>query len=160
MNIYYFSEEIGFRLRQKRKISAWLQRVIEQEGYTLDHLNFIFCADNHLHAKNITFLGHDTLTDVITFNYSTGAKTILGDVYISIERVSENAKTYNRKMEEELYTVMVHGLLHLLAYNDQKTDDQLIMREKETFYLNQLGPLLALKERALCTMEEWITYDA
>ena len=145
MNIYYFSEEINFRLRQKRKLSVWLQRVIQQEGYTLDHLNFIFCADHYLHAKNITYLSHDTLTDVITFNYSTDAKTILGDVYISIERVSENAKAYNRKMVEELYMVMVHGLLHLLAYNDQKPEDQLIMREKENFYLNQLEAILALK---------------
>lgn len=139
MNIYYFSEEINFRLKQKRKISAWLQDVISQEGYTLNHLNFIFCTDNYLHAKNVTYLGHDTLTDVITFNYATDAKTILGDVYISIERIRENAKAYNRKMEEELYTVMVHGLLHLLAYNDKKRKDQLIMREKETFYLNQFA---------------------
>ena len=136
MNIYYFSEEINFRLRQKRKISAWLQGVIEQEGYKLQHLNFIFCTDSYLHTQNITFLGHDTLTDVITFNYSTEAKTILGDIYISVERVRENAKAYNKKME--LYTVMVHGLLHLLAYNDQNSEEILIMREKEYFYLKQL----------------------
>lgn len=145
MNIYYFLEEISFNLKQKRNISAWLQSVIQQEGYTLEHLNFIFCSDNYLHGKNITYLGHDTLTDVITFNYSTNPKTILGDVYISIERVRENAKIYNRKMVEELHMVMVHGLLHLLAYSDHKPEAQSIMKAKETFYLNQLGPTLALK---------------
>ncbi|WP_243575138.1 rRNA maturation RNase YbeY [Candidatus Cardinium sp. cByotN1] len=145
MNIYYFSEEISFQLKEKRKISAWLQRVIAQEGYTLDHLNFIFCTDNYLHGQNITYLGHDTLTDVITFNYTQHTETILGDVYISIERVRENAQTYNRKMVEELYMVMVHGLLHLLSYDDQKPEDQLIMREKEQFYLDQLRPILGLK---------------
>ncbi|WP_419241341.1 rRNA maturation RNase YbeY [Cardinium endosymbiont of Nabis limbatus] len=142
MNIYYFSEEISFRLKQKRKISTWLQRVIWQERYTLNQLNFIFCSDHYLHGKNITYLGHDTLTDVITFNYATDAQTIFGDVYISIERVAENAKTYHQKMVEELYTVMVHGLLHLLDYKDKKAEDQLIMREKESFYLNQLRPIL------------------
>lgn len=138
MNIYYFSEEISFSLKQKRKISAWLQMVIQQEGYTLVHLNFIFCADSYLYTKNITYLGHDTLTDVITFNYATRAQTVFGDVYISIERVRENAKTYRGKMVEELYMVMVHGLLHLLSYNDQKIEEQLIMKEKEKFYLKQL----------------------
>ncbi|MGI2298666.1 rRNA maturation RNase YbeY [Candidatus Cardinium hertigii] len=145
MNIYYFSEEISFRLRRKRKISAWLERVIHQEGYTLIQLNFIFCPDTYLHAKNITYLSHDTLTDVITFNYATDAKTILGDVYISIERVRENAKTYKRQIAAELYMVMVHGLLHLLSYNDQNPEEELIIREKETFYLTQLCPNLALQ---------------
>lgn len=133
MNIYYFSEEISFRLRQKRKISAWLQMVIQQEGYTLIQLNFIFCPDSYLHAKNITYLGHDTLTDVITFNYATDAKTVFGDVYISIERVRENAKMYKRQMAAELYMVMVHGLLHLLSYNDQKPEEKLIIRVKRIF---------------------------
>mgnify|MGYP001007901042 CR=1 FL=1 len=145
MNIYYFSEEISFILKQKKKISAWLQMVIQQEGYTLIQLNFIFCSDSYLHAKNITYLGHDTLTDVITFNYATDPKTIFGDVYISIERVRENAKTYKRQMAAELYMVMVHGLLHLLSYNDQKKEEQLIIRKKETFYLMQLWPNLPLK---------------
>ncbi|AXI23874.1 Putative rRNA maturation factor [Cardinium endosymbiont of Sogatella furcifera] len=142
MNIYYFSEKINFRLKQKRKISTWLQKVIQQEGYTLEQLNFIFCTDHYLHAKNLTYLGHDTLTDVITFPYATKPTTIWGDIYISIERVRENAKIYNRKMIEELYTVIVHGLLHLLAYNDHKPEERLIMREKECFYLNQLKEII------------------
>lgn len=139
MNIYYFSEKISFRLRQKKKISTWLQMVLKEEGYTLLQLNFIFCSDSYLHAQNITYLGHDTLTDVITFSYATEAKTILGDVYISLERVKENAKAYKRNMLEELYMVMVHGLLHLLSYNDQTAEEQLVMRKKEDFYLKRLG---------------------
>lgn len=138
MSIYYFSEDIGFSLRQKRKISTWLQYVIEQEKHTLDHINFIFCSDVYLHAKNKEYLGHDTLTDVITFDYTTVPKTILGDIYISVERVRENAKYYKRKAQEELYTVMVHGVLHLLAYGDQTVEEKVIMREKESLYLNNL----------------------
>ncbi|WP_339044506.1 rRNA maturation RNase YbeY [Cardinium endosymbiont of Tipula unca] len=138
MRIYYFSEDIAFYLRKKRKISTWLQSVIEQERYTLDHINFIFCSDVYLHAKNKEYLGHDTLTDVITFDYSTIPKTVLGDIYISIERVRENAKYYNRKAQEELCTVMVHGVLHLLAYGDQTAEEEIIMREKEAFYLKNL----------------------
>lgn len=138
MSIYYFSEDIGFSLRQKRKISAWLQSVIEQERYTSDHINFIFCSDVYLHTKNKEYLGHDTLTDVITFDYTTVPKTILGDIYISIERVRDNAKYYKRKAQEELYTVMVHGVLHLLAYGDQTVEEKVIMREKESLYLNNL----------------------
>ncbi|TDG95624.1 rRNA maturation RNase YbeY [Cardinium endosymbiont of Culicoides punctatus] len=142
MHIYYFSENIGFSLKNKGEISIWLQSVIEQEQYALDHLNFIFCSDNYLHAKNKEYLGHDTLTDVITFDYTTTPKTVLGDIYISIDRVRDNAQYYKKKVKEELYTVMVHGVLHLLAYDDQTEEDKLIIREKESFYINQL--LLAL----------------
>lgn len=142
MHIYYFSEDIGFSLKNKGEISIWLQSVIEQEQYALDHLNFIFCSDNYLHAKNKEYLGHDTLTDVITFDYTTTPKTVLGDIYISIDRVRDNAQYYKKKVKEELYTVMVHGVLHLLAYDDQTEEDKLIIREKESFYINQL--LLAL----------------
>lgn len=142
MSIYYFSEEISFKLRQKRKITTWLQAVIQQEYYILDHLNFIFCCDLYLHAKNKAYLGHDTLTDVITFDYATSAKTVLGDVYISMDRVRENAKRYKRKVLEELYTVMVHGLLHLLTYGDQTAEEKMVMREKESFFLNQLWSVL------------------
>ncbi|ROT47258.1 rRNA maturation RNase YbeY [Candidatus Cardinium hertigii] len=143
MDIDYFLEETYFRLKHKNKISVWLQIVIQKEGYTLDHLNFIFCSDPYLYTKNKAYLGHNTLTDVITFDFSTNAKTILGDIYISIDRVRENSKYYKRKIEEELYTVMVHGLLHLLSYDDQTMQEKIIMREKENFYLNQLLPILS-----------------
>ncbi len=118
--------------------------MIQQEGYKLHNLNFIFCTDGYLHSKNTTYLGHDTLTDVITFDYATMPQTILGDVYISIQRVRHNAKEYERKVEEELHMVMVHGLLHLLSYNDQEIEEKLIMRKKEKFYLDQLAAMLTL----------------
>lgn len=140
MSIYYFSEKIKFNLRKKKEISTWLQRVIYQEGYKLHHINFIFCSDQFLYKKNKTYLNHDTLTDVITFNYAAQSKTIWGDIYISINRVRENAKSYKRKFLEELYTVMVHGTLHLLFYGDHTEEDKKIMQEKEFFYLSQLLP--------------------
>jgi rRNA maturation RNase YbeY len=143
MNICYFLEEIIFKLKQKRKVSVWLQTVIQQEGYLLEHLNFIFCSDHYLHAKNKTYLGHDTLTDVITFDHASVEKTILGDIYISIDRVRENAKVYKQKTQEELYTVMVHGLLHLLAYGDTTIEEEIVMREKELFYIKQLLPIVS-----------------
>ncbi len=136
--IYYFSEETQFVLRQKRKITAWLQSVIQQEAHQLDGLTFVFCSDGYLHAKNKTYLNHDTLTDILTFDYATKAKTILGDIYISIERVRDNAKQYQTKPQEELYMVMVHGLLHLLGYDDHTAADTRIMREKERWYVAQL----------------------
>lgn len=138
MNIYYFSEEINFKLKQKKKISIWLQRIIQAEGYQLEQLNFIFCTDGYLHAYNKAYLSHDTLTDVITFDYATNLNTVLGDVYISIERVCENAKCYQNKISVELHRVMVHGLLHLLSYNDQHIEEKMVMKTKEDFYLKKL----------------------
>ena len=138
MKIYYFLEDVDLVIKHKRKISNWLQAVIQQEGYRLAHLNFVFCSDPYLHQHNKAYLGHDTLTDVITFDYATSASSILGDIYISIERVKENAKVYQQSFLAELYTVMVHGLLHLLGYDDHTPEDKSVMREKELFYLRQL----------------------
>lgn len=143
MNICSFSEEVEFKLKNKRKIFCWLLRVIQQEHYRLVQLNFIFCSDSYLYIKNRDYLGHDTLTDVLTFDYSTREKNILGDIYISIERVKENAQRYNHGMAQELHLVMVHGLLHLLGYNDQTVQERRIMQEKETFYCKQLVEIFA-----------------
>ncbi|MBX9890100.1 MAG: rRNA maturation RNase YbeY [Amoebophilaceae bacterium] len=147
MKIYYFLEDIDLTIKQKKKISTWLQTVIQQEGYRLAHLNFVFCSDQYLHQHNKAYLGHDTLTDVITFDYATSASYIFGDIYISVERVKENAKIYEQPFLEELYTVMVHGLLHLLGYDDHATADKLLMREKELFYLKQLLPTLQMRDK-------------
>lgn len=135
--ICYFSEETKFVLRHKRKVTAWLHRVVQDEGHRLDRLVFVFCSDACLLVKNRTYLNHDTLTDVLSFDYATQPKTILGEIYISIERVRDNAKYYQTPPQVELHTVMVHGLLHLLGYGDATEAERGVMREKERWYVSQ-----------------------
>ncbi len=134
-NIYYFTEDILFELLDKEDTAIWIQQVITQEGAQLVHLNFIFCSDTYLHAQNVQYLQHDTLTDVITFSYSEDQHQIEGEVYISIDRVQDNAATYGVEFWQELYRVMIHGVLHLLGYGDKTAEQQAQMREKEDFYL-------------------------
>ena len=133
--IHYFTEAISFSLAHPNQTTAWIQEAIEQEGYALGHLNFIFCSDGFLHAKNLQYLQHDTLTDVIAFNYTEKNQALEGDIYISIERVQENAATYQHDFMEELYTVMIHGVLHLLGYQDQTPSEKAQMQEKEKWYV-------------------------
>lgn len=134
-NIYYFVEDIQFELPDPKLTTKWIQNVIRQEDYQLVNLNFIFCSDQYLHEKNLRYLQHDTLTDVITFSYAENQKTIEGEIYISVERITENATTYQVSFWQELYTVMVHGVLHLLGYNDETISEQEAMREKERAYM-------------------------
>jgi len=118
------------------KISLWLNNVIKEEGKQTGELVYVFCKDNYLLEKNIQFLNHNTLTDVITFDYCEG-QIINGDILISTERVNENSKTYKVNYLTELHRVMVHGLLHLLGYKDKNEKDTKTMREKENYYLNK-----------------------
>jgi rRNA maturation RNase YbeY len=134
-NIHYFVEDSQFKLPDLKLTTKWIQNVIQQEKYRLINLNFIFCSDQYLHEKNLTYLQHDTLTDVITFNYADRQEAIEGEIYISIERITENAATYQVSFWQELYTVMVHGVLHLLGYNDETVAEQQAMREKEKVYM-------------------------
>lgn len=135
--ICFFAEEVNFVLPTPDTIAAWIQTIIEQEGYTLTQLNFIFCSDRYLHTKNLQYLQHDTLTDVLTFDYADTPGTIEGDIYISIDRVSANAQTWQQSFMQELQTVMVHGVLHLLGYEDQTPATKALMRQKETEYVTQ-----------------------
>ena len=118
------------------KISLSLNNIIEEEGWKIGELIYIFCKDDYLLEKNIQFLNHNTLTDVITFDYCKD-KIVTGDILISTERVSENSIIYNVNYLTELHRVMVHGLLHLLGYNDKNKKDTKTMREKENYYLNK-----------------------
>ena len=113
----------------------WIKKIISAEKKVLGKIVFVFCNDAYLLKKNIQFLNHNTLTDVITFDYCNGKK-ISGDILISIERIKENSKIYNVTFLNELDRVMVHGLLHLLGYNDKTVDEKKIMRSKENFYLS------------------------
>ena len=115
-------------------ISNWLKDVTTKEGKEIGELVYVFCNDDYLIEKNIQFLKHDTLTDVITFDYCNEG-IISGDILISTERVKENALKYEVDFLTELHRVMVHGLLHLLGYKDKSESDTALMREKENYYL-------------------------
>ena len=123
-------------LNNEGAISLWLNNVIEEEGMQIGEVVYIFCKDDYLLEKNIQFLNCNTFTDVITFDYRKG-KIISGDILISTERVAENSKIYKVNYLTELHRVMVHGLLHLLDYNDKNENDTKTMREKENYYLNK-----------------------
>ena len=136
-----FNSETGFTLEKQDTINKWISNVILFESFKEGDINYVFCDDEYLHKLNMEFLSHDTLTDIISFDYSVG-KIINGDVFISIERVEENAKIFNNRFLNELYRVLVHGVLHYCGYKDKTEADKKTMRSKEDFYLLQL-PLVS-----------------
>ena len=119
-----------FKLANEQKYSDWLKDIVDNHNFILGELQYIFVDDEYLLTINQQFLNHDTYTDIITFEYSIG-NTISGDVFISIERVKENADQYNHVFKDELLRVMAHGALHLLGYKDKEKDDVVVMRQKE-----------------------------
>jgi len=133
-SILFHQEDILFRLKNIKKIKSWIEKTIIQEKGILGDLNFIFCTDNYLHKINLEYLHHDTFTDIITFDYTQG-KRISGDIFISIERVRENAKKFNQTIDNELNRVLIHGVLHLMGYKDKTPKEKETMRAKEDFYL-------------------------
>ena len=140
--VRFFFENVTDCLKSKRLIRQWIQQVVEQEGGQGEEVCFIFCQDDFLLSLNQNYLQHDTLTDVITFDYtekSGSLKLIKGEIYISMNRVRENARLFQVSFQQELRRVMVHGVLHLLGYGDAKPRQKLTMKAKEDFYLS-LGP--------------------
>lgn len=135
MAINLFIEDIELKIKNKLGLKRWLKYTIENEGFKLVELNYIFCSDEYLHAMNVNYLKHDTLTDIITFDNSEFEKEIVGDIFISIDRVKDNSLTFKTSFEDELHRVMVHGALHLLGYKDKKKEEKEKMREKENVYL-------------------------
>ena len=133
--INFFTEDLTYNLKGKIAIKKWLQETIVAEGYQLAELNFIFCSDEYLLRVNQDFLQHDYYTDVITFDNSEELKTILGDIFISIDRVKDNANQNNATTHDELCRIMVHGLLHLLGYKDKTQKAKKEMTAKEDYYL-------------------------
>lgn len=132
-----FNYENDFTLPNEKKISDWIELVVATEKCELTEINYIFCDDEYLHKLNVEFLDHDTLTDVIGFDYSIG-KNLHGDIYISTERVLDNAKDLGLTFQEELHRVMVHGILHFCGYKDKTDTDALIMTGKENDHLSSL----------------------
>ena len=132
--IRYFQEDIRFELKQKMQNNRWLKMVAGSEMRRLGTVNIIFCSDNYILDVNMRYLQHDYFTDIITFDYCE--KDILsGDLFISIDSVRENALYYGTEFADELNRVMVHGLLHLIGYDDHTEEETAVMRQKENYYL-------------------------
>src|SRR5262245_49786005 len=133
--INFFQEGIRFKLSHPRKTSRWIKSVVQLEKHEAGGVNFIFCSDPYLRKINVEYLAHNTFTDVVTFDYSEDSQ-IQGDIFISIDRVRENAQKFEVELEEELHRVMVHGVLHLLGYTDKSKAAKALMRKKEDAYLS------------------------
>ena len=125
-----FNYETDFNLDNEEAIAAWLGNVITSENKKEGEINYIFCDDEYLHKINVEYLDHDTLTDIISFDYSMGNE-LHGDIFVSIERVKDNAADFNVSFEEELKRVLVHGILHYCGYKDKGEAEELLMRSKE-----------------------------
>jgi probable rRNA maturation factor len=135
--IDFISELVNFKMKAIRKKKTWLKKLVVAEGYRLVGITYVFMNDEQLIKINQEFLKHDTYTDIITFDTSDTENDIESDIYISIERVKENASTYGVDFEQELIRVMAHGVLHLCGYKDKSKADIAIMRAKEAFYIQQ-----------------------
>ena len=133
--ISYYYEDTKFVFKGRQRNNRWLRLVAESEIRRMGDLSIVFCSDNYILDMNIKYLQHDYFTDIITFDYCEGEK-ISGDLFISVDSVRENALLYGATFEEELNRVMVHGVLHLIGYDDHTKAEQKTMREKENYYLS------------------------
>ncbi|MFZ2900483.1 MAG: rRNA maturation RNase YbeY [Saprospiraceae bacterium] len=128
--IHFFAEDVDFEPEHPEAVMTWLQEVIIRESCRLHGISYIFCSDEYLYRLNVDFLQHDTYTDIITFPYSA-PPVVEGDIYISIDRVKENAGSFGTDFGTELHRVMVHGVLHLCGYGDESDEEEMNMRQKE-----------------------------
>ncbi len=131
MAIHFFSEEIRFTLKEKLNRKRWLKKIATNAGFKIKELNYVFCSDEYLYQMNRDYLKHDTYTDIITFDNSEKKNDIEGDIFVSIDRVRENAETHTQEVETEMNRVLAHGLLHLMGYNDKTKEEAALMRLKE-----------------------------
>ncbi len=138
-NIHFFSADKAIPIKNRSATKRLLKKIFVLEEFQLNKISFIFCSDKYLLKINSQILKHNYYTDVITFALSLTGYPIVGEVYISIERIKENAKTYHTLYQNELLRVMIHGVLHLCGYTDKKRIEQDIMRKKEDLYLNLIS---------------------
>lgn len=125
-----FNYETDFELENEEAFENWIIDIVDSEASAVGEINYVFCDDEYLHKINVEYLNHDTLTDIISFDYTVG-NLIQGDIFISIERVKDNAADFKVDFEEELKRVMAHGVLHYCGYKDKSDDDAVLMRQKE-----------------------------
>ncbi|ARV15747.1 rRNA maturation RNase YbeY [Polaribacter sp. SA4-12] len=131
-----FNYETSFELQGENLLEYWIDTVVSEEGFSIGEINYIFCDDEYLHKLNVEFLQHDTLTDVISFDNTLG-KLISGDIYISVERVEDNAKDFEVSFLDELHRVMIHGVLHYMGYKDKSEEEKIKMRNAENKALSE-----------------------
>jgi probable rRNA maturation factor len=137
--IVFHSEDIEFELPEEERIAQWIEAVAESEGKAVSVINFIFCSDEYLYQMNMEYLQHDTYTDVITFPYAEAEDDYIeGDIFISVERTADNASKFGVSPLHELHRVIIHGVLHLIGYDDKTAEKKIIMTEKEDEYLTKL----------------------
>lgn len=138
MSIHYFSEDVDFHIGSEEKFTSWIQAIVQDHDYQLKEINYIFCSDDYLLNINKEHLNHDYYTDIITFDNSEEANTVESDIFISIDRVQENATNEGVDVFTELHRVMIHGVLHLLGFGDKTSSEKKVMREKEDACLSLL----------------------
>ena len=136
MSIHFNFEEVDEFSLQRRNIKNWIKNAVVNENKNVGEIQYIFCSDAYLLNINKKFLNHDYFTDIVTFDYDE-KNIISGDIYISIDRIKENADLYNVEFSNELLRVIIHGILHLIGYNDKSDSEQKIMTEKENYYLSK-----------------------
>tara|TARA_B100000795_G_scaffold66338_1_gene45410 strand:+ start:10839 stop:11252 length:414 start_codon:yes stop_codon:yes gene_type:complete len=129
-----FNYETLFQLKDENLLENWIEKVVLEKGFEIGEINYIFCDDMYLHKLNVEFLQHDTLTDIISFDNSLG-KLISGDIFISVERVNENANDFKVSAEEEMHRVMIHGVLHYMGLKDKTEAEKIEMRNAENLAL-------------------------
>jgi probable rRNA maturation factor len=133
--IQFTNQEITFKLKNKLRIKEWVRSILSDERKKIGDISYVFCSDDYLLQMNMKYLKHQTLTDIITFEYNQDEK-VSGDIFISLDRVKENSRRFSKSFYEELGRVMAHGILHLAGYKDKTEVDKIIMTEKENKYLN------------------------
>ena len=131
MAVHFFSEDVPFELPEKLRRKRWLKKLADTSGFRIKELNYIFCSDEYLYQMNVDYLNHDTYTDIITFDNSEKTGELEGDIFVSVDRVRENAITLKVEEGTELTRVLAHGLLHLIGYKDKSKEEASLMRSKE-----------------------------
>lgn len=134
MPVKFYNQDIKFKLSEKNRIKKWVKTIVKEHKKELGDINYILCSDSYLIEINKKFLNHDYFTDIITFNYNFD-EFIEGDIFISIDTVNFNSKKYKTNPQEELLRVIIHGILHLLGFNDKSKEEKLKMRDLENWAL-------------------------
>jgi rRNA maturation RNase YbeY len=133
-----FNYETDFNLEDESLLKDWISTVASEQNFEVGEINYIFCDDAYLHKLNVEFLDHDTLTDIISFDNSLG-KLLNGDIFISVERVKDNAADFKVSFQDELHRVMIHGVLHYMGYKDKSIDEKKMMRNQENLALEKIS---------------------